>query len=290
MRIFVTGATGFLGSHVVNLCHERGHQVRAHRREASRVPRIPLDREPEWLTGPLDALGADAFAEADVIMHLAAHTPNHPYDTFERCFYWNVLVALRMLEAAFQAGVRRWIVAGSCFEYGRSALRYAEIPTDAPLEPVGSYPTSKAAASVGSVGLAQSLGASLLIGRIFQMFGPGEDASRFWPSLKRAALAGEDFEMSPGDQIRDFVPVEHVALWFVNALDFPAPQDGTARMENIGTGRPQTLRAFAEEWWSRWQAKGELKVGAKPHRPQEVMRFVPAISEASLALASPRTS
>ncbi len=288
MKIFVTGATGFLGSHVVNLSHARGYRVRAHRRSVASHPRLPLDEEPEWLIRPLDEIGPSAFEGVDVLVHLAAHTPNHPYDTFERCFYWNVLTTVKMLEAASEAGVHYWILAGSCFEYGLSALRYREIPTDAPLEPVGSYPTSKAAASVGSIGLAQSLQASLLIGRIFQMFGPGEDPSRFWPSLRKAALEGADFEMSPGDQVRDFIPVECVARWFVNAMGAAPPSRGVPQIENIGTGQPQTLRDFATSCWSHWAASGQLKIGAKPHRHQEVMRFVPQMSQHSLSLLGGR--
>ena len=51
------------------------------------------------------------------------------------------------------------------------------------------------------------------------------------------------------------------------------------RVRNIGTGRPQTVRAFAEHWWREFGASGKLLVGALAYRDGEVMRFVPQIDE-----------
>ena len=173
--------------------------------------------------------------------------------------------------------MKRFVVAGSCFEYGRAGERYEFIPPDAPLEPTLSYPTSKAAASVAFVGFAAEIGMELSIHRIFQVFGEGESENRLWPSLRRAALAGEDFAMSPGEQVRDFVPVEQVAASLLTACSHRPAEAGRACIENIGTGRPQTVRQFAEHWWAKWQATGTLHFGVKPYRDGEVMRYVPKI-------------
>jgi nucleoside-diphosphate-sugar epimerase len=117
----------------------------------------------------------------------------------------------------------------------------------------------------------------MLIMRIFQVFGEGELESRFWPSLRKAAIAGEDFPMTRGEQIRDFIPVETVGGAFVGALARTDLCAGEPKVENLGTGKPQTLRAFAEFWWKQWKAKGRLKVGMLPYRDNEVMHYVPRI-------------
>jgi nucleoside-diphosphate-sugar epimerase len=187
-----------------------------------------------------------------------------------------VIVPLGLFRQAVNAGVRRFVVAGSCFEYGRSGERYEFIPPDAPLEPTQTYPASKAAASIVFSQLAVELGLRLSIHRIFQVFGEGEAMSRLWPSLREAARAGHDFEMTPSEQIRDFIPVEEVARQLLAACqEETAPGEPFAR--NLGTGRPRSLRDFAEEWWARWQAPGKLIFGAKPYRKGEVMRYVPSV-------------
>jgi nucleoside-diphosphate-sugar epimerase len=275
MKLFVTGATGFVGSHFLNQALEAGHEVVALRRPGAQR-RIVLGPDPQWLERPMDEIVPADFEGVDVVVHLAAHTANVPYDTLENCLRWNLVAPLRMANAAQTAGVRRFIIAGSCFEYGRAAERYEFIPVDAPLEPTHSYATSKAAASSAFIGFAQEMNLQLSLLRIFQVYGPGEAESRLWSSLKRAAETGMDFPMSAGEQVRDFIFVEEVGRKFMEELDREV-QAGVPQIRHIGTGQPTMVRDFAKHWWQHWQAKGQLKIGSEPYRPGEVMRFVPEV-------------
>jgi nucleoside-diphosphate-sugar epimerase len=277
MKLFVTGATGFIGSHFVNQAIAAGHEVIALRRSPSSKPRIDIPTAPVWQDKALDRLSPSGFEGVDCLVHLAAHTPNVPYDTLENCLHWNVMVPLAVFRSAAAAGVRRFVVAGSCFEYGKSAERYEFIPSDAPLEPVLSYPTSKAAASIAFTSLASELSLKLSIHRIFQVYGEGESENRLWPSLRRAALAGEDFPLTPAEQIRDFIAVDEVAAQLLVACHQEDLIAGQVAMNNLGTGKPQTLRKFCEFWWKHWGAKGVLRIGAIPYRNNDIMRYVPLI-------------
>lgn len=276
MNLFVTGGTGFIGSHFLNQAHAAGHSVLALRRSHSSQPRINLEREPVWLDKPMDEITANDLKGAEVMVHFAAHTPNVPYDTLENCLYWNVNTVVQLTRRAHSAGVRRIIAAGSCFEYGRAALRFEAIPTNAPLEPTQSYPASKAAAAIALSQLAIELDLEFTLLRIFQVYGPGESESRFWPALKRAADANEDFPMTAGEQVRDFAPVEWVAEQFISRLS-KTLLPGQPKIDNLGTGHPQTLLEFARYWWQKWDAKGDLKIGALPYRQNEIMRYIPEV-------------
>jgi nucleoside-diphosphate-sugar epimerase len=278
MKLFVTGGTGFVGSHFLNAALQEGHVVLALRRSPQSRPRVPVvpSQSLHWLDKSMLDVRADALRDCDALVHLAAHSANVPYDTLENCIYWNVLVPLGLFRKTIDAGVNRFVVAGSCFEYGKSGERYEFIPPDAPLEPTQSYPASKAAASIAFCQLAIDLGLQLSIHRIFQVFGEGEAESRLWPSLRDAARAGRDFEMTPSEQIRDFVPVEEVARQLLAACHEEI-SPGEPLVRNLGTGQPRSLRDFAEEWWARWQAPGKLIFGAKPYRAGEVMRYVPKL-------------
>lgn len=270
MKLFVTGGTGFVGSHVLQQAIAAGHEVIALRRPGS-ATRIPLAREPLWIEGLLDGDYATALAGVDVLIHLAAHTPNPPYDSASRCLYWNVVAPLALAEQALRAGVCKFVVAGSCFEYGRSSRRTDAVGIDTPLEPDLSYPTSKAAASIAFQGFAREKRIGLKILRLFQVYGEGEQATRLWPAMRRAAVEGRDFPMSPGQQVRDFTPVEFVASRFVQALDFSGVVDGEPLLEHVATGKAQTLLEFSESWWQRWNASGRLLPGAVDYRPNEIM-------------------
>lgn len=277
MKIFVTGGTGFIGSHFLNQAHAAGHQILALRRTPDSLPRIPLVKEPDWLDKEMAAVTVAELEGCDTVIHLAAHSANVPYDTLENCVEANVLAPLRLFRTAIASGISRFIVAGSCFEYGRAGERYEFIPTDAPLEPTASYPASKAAASVAFHALACEQSLEMIIFRIFQVYGEGEAISRFWPSLRCAALAGKDFPMSQGLQVRDFIHVSDVASAFVDALQQNDVKPGSPLVHNLGSGIPRSLGDFAELEWSRHGATGRLKKGAFPMRVNEVMRLVPEI-------------
>lgn len=293
LTIFVTGATGFIGSHFVNAALSKGHSVTALRRLPDSEPSIPIvspesgsgddPKSPlRWVVKPMGEIGNGDLAGCDVLVHLAAHTPNVPYDTLENCLLWNLMKPIELFKKAAAAGVSRFVVAGSCFEYGRSGERYEFIPPDAPLEPTQTYPASKAAASIAFRQMAVDLKLELSIHRIFQVFGEGEAESRLWPSLRRCALAGEDLDMTPAEQIRDFIPVSGVAEQLLQACS-ASLNAGHPQIFNLGTGQPTTLRSFSEFWWRHWNATGKLKFGAKPYRAGEVMRYVPDIRRAILS-------
>ena len=277
MKIFVTGGTGFIGSHFLNQAMKKGHKVIALRREKS-IPRVELLKQPEWLYGKLDDnFDSKVFEGVDVFVHLAAHSPNTPYDNLENCLYWNLTAPLKLFNQALQAGVKKYLIAGSCFEYGRSGERYEFIPPDAPLEPTMTYPVSKAAASVAFSGWCSMEQVQMKILRIFQVYGEGEAENRLWPSLKKAAEEGKDFPMTKGEQIRDFIHVKDVANDFIKGLSFEMVKPGISFIDNIGTGNPSSIMEFADHWWRKFNASGRLLKGAEPYRKDEVMRFVPLI-------------
>lgn len=276
MKLFVTGGTGFIGSHFLRQALAAGHEVVALRRPGSRT-RMPLAVEPVWLEVPFDRLEPPHFNGIDVVVHLAAHSANVPYDSLENCLHWNVTVPLRMAGCARSGGVHRFVVAGSCFEYGRAGERYVMIPTDAPLEPTQSYPTSKAAASVAWQGFARERNAVVTIMRIFQVYGEGEPAGRLWPALKAAALAGADYPMTAGEQVRDFVEVGEAARQLLRQTEHGEAAAGVPLVLHVGTGRPRTVRNFAEQIWSEHHASGRLLFGEIPYRTNEVMRYVPQV-------------
>jgi nucleoside-diphosphate-sugar epimerase len=275
MNIVVTGATGFIGSHFTKQALAAGHSVLAIRRSPASTPRILLEQEPLWLNRSLDYVTAEDLKECDVLVHLAAHTVNVPYDTLANCLHWNLIAVLALFDKARQAGIKRYVVAGSCFEYGVSGQRYSAIPTDAPLEPTNSYGVSKAAASIALLHWAEEHKLHLDILRIFHVYGEGEAETRFWPSLKRAALSGSDFAMTDGDQIRDFIPVQSVANAFLQQATNALVDPSSVNVYNLGTGRPTSLLSFAQYWWWTWNATGRLLPGAVPYRDNECMRYVP---------------
>jgi len=277
MKVFLTGGTGFIGSHVLKQLLALDIEVIAHRRKESSCPNIPIDCSVKWLTKPVSDIEPLDFTDVDVLLHLASHSVQHPFDTLENNIHYNVVEPLEMFEKAFHAGVSKYVVAGSCFEYGLSGERYEYIPIDAPLEPTNDYATSKAMSFLAFRQFALNKGVSLSYQRIFHAFGEGEPENRLWPSIKNAALEGKDLDITLGEQIRDFVPVEDVAKKLIQATTAIIESDSAIVVENVGSGSPQSIVQFAKYWWGYWGAVGSLKTGRLTYRAHEVMRFVPEL-------------
>lgn len=276
MKIFVTGATGFIGSHVINEALLAGHAVLGLQRSTQSKPVIPLIRQPKWLHKKLESIDTVDLKDIDVIIHLAATGVSPRIATWSELESVNIRGTLHMCELAkkIQASL---VITGSYSEYGLSGMSYDYIPPNAPLEPTFPYAASKAAASILAMTFSRSEDLRVSYLRVFNAYGDGQYHSNLWPSMRKAALNGDDFPITLGEQIRDFVNVSSVANSIISEATKLFAGDPKYVVKNLGSGQPQTIRAFCEDCWNRWQAHGKLLVGALPYREGEVMRYVPEI-------------
>lgn len=277
MKLFVTGATGFVGSHFVQRALADGHEVVGLRRSAESKPRIQLSREPRWLDAGMDLVEPAHLEGVDVLVHLAAAGMPPRRAEWDACYLVNVSQSSKLVQRAIGAGVPRVVAAGSYAEYGAAGLRFDEIPPDAALEPTEPYAASKACASVTLASLCRNSRFVLVYQRLFSVFGEGQYEGNFWPALRAAADSGADFPMTKGDQVRDFVPVADVVEAMLHSCARGDAKPGEPLFENVGSGRPQRLSDFAAKWWREWNATGSLQLGAVPYREHEIMRYVPLV-------------
>lgn len=275
MRLFLTGSTGFIGSHVLSSALAAGHEVRALRRSSTSVPVIPIPYEPIWYEGDLQSLKLSWLEDVDAVLHLASAGVSPQQASWSDLIQVNLVGSLHLLELAAKVQVRRCVFAGTSHEYGTAARRYDAVPPDAPLEPVSAYGASKAAAFQLLRSFAIEKQLELFYGRIYSTYGEGQFFGNFWPSLHLAALSGSDFPMTSGKQVGDFIKVTAVAEHLLHACVRLDIQKGTPMVVNIGTGIPKTLLAFAESEWERLGAKGRLIPGSLPDRPLQIPRNVP---------------
>jgi nucleoside-diphosphate-sugar epimerase len=275
-KIFVTGATGFIGSHFIKVANANGYDLVCLRRPLSNNLN-DVNNNIQWVEGSLEDNFLEELQKCDIFVHLAAHSVNVPYDNLENCLYWNLTAPLQILQQANEAGINKFLVIGTGYEYGKTGERFQSIPVNAPLEPTMTYSASKAAASIVFSQWAIANNNKLKYLRIFNVFGKGEKDDRLWPSLKKAAHLGEDYYLTSGEQVRIFTPVEVIATQLLEELDFSGVKSGEPFFKHIAKGEPQSIKEYVEFWWKQWGAKGKLHFGKRPYRDNEVMRFVPIV-------------
>lgn len=206
-RILVTGATGYIGRHVLSPLARYGYEIHATSTRAG--PGLP----PEVIVHRVDlfdAAGVDGLLAAvrpSRLLHLAWNVTPPDYWSSAENLSW-VQSSLGLALAFQRAGGERIVVAGSCAEYDWTRGVCKENQTEC--APVSLYGTCKDALRRMLLGFAARTGLSAAWGRVFHSFGPGEHRSRLVPSLASALLAGRPAVCRNGEQIRDFLDVRDV--------------------------------------------------------------------------------
>jgi UDP-glucose 4-epimerase len=241
--VLLTGATGFIGRHLARRLAADGWAVTSLQRSSASIPGVR-----EILRGP--ELAADAVSRAlagrrfDRLFHLAAYGVKPDDRDPEPMFRINVDVTRRLVEEAARWPARASVFAGSGSEYDLSGVTKPVAETH-PLETVKLYGASKAAGTLCALSSARAFDAPLAVARLFGVFGPGEAAHRLLPTLVGRLERSERVPLSEGSQQRDALHVDDVVealLALARTLE-DAPQQLVA---NVGSGKPATVRTFAE--------------------------------------------
>ncbi|MBN1528536.1 MAG: NAD-dependent epimerase/dehydratase family protein [Thermoleophilaceae bacterium] len=245
MRIGVTGAAGFIGSHVCERLLARGHEVvgidaftRFYGRELKEANVAALRSAPGFELVELNVLDETGLAPAliglDAVCHLAGR-PGVRRGTTEVYAAGNVQTTAAVLGAAHSAGVRRVLLASSSSVYGRTDGR---VPEHAPLRPLSEYGRSKRAAERLARVEAAALGIELVVLRYFTVYGPRQRPDMAFARFVDAALGGEPMRLlGDGRQVRDFTYVGDAAE--ATALALESGRDGATF--NVAGGAPATL-------------------------------------------------
>ena len=144
---------------------------------------------------------------------------------------------------------------------------------DAPLKPTYPYAISKAIACNLILQYAKYENLKVAYLRIFNAYGDGQYEKNLWPSLVSAASLGKDFQMSPGNQIRDFIKVEDVANQFISIAISNKLISGRPLVVNCASGNPQTVKDFCIENWNKFSKGGNLDIGSLSYRDNEVISY-----------------
>lgn len=236
-------------------------------RQPEKLERFPWGREVEAVCHDIHARTPPDMRHiggADVLMHLAwAGLPHYmaPFHVEE-----NLPADCRFIQGLVAQGLERVLVSGTCLEYGRQNGCLAE---DAPTDPVTMYATAKDALHQYLQCLQHSHPFALQWARLFYMYGEGQGPNTVLAQLDKAIEAGEPaFNMSGGEQLRDYLPVASVAETLIRLAERQAT--GTF---NICSGKPISIRRLVEEHLQKRQASIRLNLGHYPYADHEPMAF-----------------
>jgi dTDP-glucose 4,6-dehydratase len=241
-RVLVTGAGGFIGSHVVERLLDEGARVTALLRYTSRAERGCLEflgperlKDVELILGDVRDSAAvhDLVTGADIIFHLAAligipYSYQHPQEVIDTNAIGtaNILLAAREHE-----GVERVVLTSTSEVYGTAQ----RVPMDEehPLQPQSPYAATKIAADALGLSFQRSFSLPVTIVRPFNAYGPRQSARAVIATIISQALAGGELRLGSTETTRDFTYVEDTADAF---LRIGAAAGCVGEVVNVGTG------------------------------------------------------
>lgn len=265
MRILLTGATGFIGSHVARRLLIENHEVHAVVRPTSSRRRIAdiTDRlrfAPVDLEDRRSLRGVVAAIKPELCLHLAWYAEPGKYLTSPinlDCVAWSLALAREVHEA----GCPRLVCAGTCFEYEFGAAPLAESSSTRPRT---LYASCKLALLHTLEAFAEQTGLPFAWLRFFYLYGPWENERRLVPVVIQRLLRNENVDLTTGEQVRDYIHVEDAAAAVVAAAT-----SSLSGCVNLCTGQPTTIRSMAETIGRELKRTALLRFGARASDPND---------------------
>ena len=264
-KVIVSGATGFIGQHLIPILLKDGYEVLAISRNRKRAEFLPWFKDVKFISYDFHSDKQITKVEGfRGLIHLAwQDLPNYDSSIHVKK---NLPCSYRFIDSLLDKGVNQVLIAGTCFEYG---LKSGAISSSSTTEPTTQYAIAKDTLRKKLTLLSFKKDFNLQWARIFYMFGKGQNSNSIISQLDFAIKNNQKvFHMSGGEQLRDYLPVEKAAEKLSNLY-----KSGNKGIFNICSGKPISIRNLVESYIEKKNSNIIPKYGYYPYSVYEPMQF-----------------
>ena len=271
-KVLITGASGFIGSHLAQRLIRGEFEVSIIKRESSDTWRINdiLDKVATYDVDLRDTQGVSQVVShfrPDAIIHLATYyAVDHKQQEIPLMVDTNLLGTINLLEASKESTVKLFVNTSSCFVYKESKDKLRE---NADLSPLNLYALTKMQAEQACSFYTEKYDLKTITFRLFPPYGPADHARRLIPYVIKSLLNGEKLKMTTGKQSWDFVYVDDIVDAYLKVLSISELLQ-EHEIFNIGTGNAVSVREVVSRMKEIIGAEIEPDWDAVPHRENEV--------------------
>lgn len=269
MKILVTGASGFIGQHVIrNLLQRSGITIVATTRDLAKATHLDFFEKVQFVETDLsiaDEMIFHKLGAPDIMIHLAWDgLPN-----YKGLFHVekNLIENTRFIKTMVGSGLKDISVSGTCFEYGmvEGCLR-----EDMVTNPGNPYGQAKDSLRKFIEALKSDFDFSFKWLRLFYMYGDGQAPNSLIAQIEKTiAMGGKEFNMSGGEQVRDYLHVNQVADYIVQC----SLQSKIEGVINCCSGKPITVKKLVQDYIQEKNYALHLNFGFYPYPDYEPMAF-----------------
>lgn len=269
-KVLVTGATGFIGNLVISQLLKQGYAIVASSSSKDKAAQFEWYPHVTYLALDLKVLDDSVdyyafFKEPDILIHLAWEgLPN-----YKSLFHIedNLPRHLLFLNNMIRNGLEDLTITGTCLEYG---MLEGCLHEEMPVSPITPYAIAKNLLRFEVEKICKDKHVHLKWVRLFYMFGKGQNPNSLFAQLDKAIEEGQSiFNMSGGEQERDFMPVEKM----VNCVVSIAVQQEVEGVINCCSGQPIKVKKLVENILSDRHYMMKLNLGFYPYLDYEPMSF-----------------
>lgn len=276
-KVLITGANGFIGSHMTKRLVNEGADVFILVRESSDLWRIE-EFIKEVKVFKVDLRDRDKIFNAvneirpDYVFHMGAYGVDSRQKDYFTAVNTNVVGTMNLLAPLTTLGCEKFLNIGTCMEYGDKKLPIKE---DSHLEPFNIYGSTKASATLLAHQIAGENDIRIVTLRAFGIFGENEGSHKFFPHIILSILNKSEVTLTGCEQFRDYTYIENIIDGFIlAALNEKVKND----IFNIGSGAINQLKYYVNLIYSKMEASKEPNYGAIPYRDGEVWTPLPDIT------------
>lgn len=269
-KVLVTGSTGFIGNYVIAQLLRHNCEVIATSLSAEKAKTFAWYNKVTYVPFDIRAFNANTnyaafFHNPTAVIHLAWEgLPN-----YKSLFHFedNLPVHYALLKNLVINGINDITITGTCFEYG---MKDGQLTEDMPAEPTNAYALAKDTLRRFMQELQKKQPFNLKWVRLFYMYGSGQNPNSLLSQLEKAVKAGDTvFNMSGGEQVRDYLLVEKVAENIVSI----ALQNSVTGIINCCSNKPVTVKQFVTDYIEYKNLQIQLNLGYYPYADYEPMAF-----------------
>jgi len=268
-RVFVTGAAGFIGSHLVKRLLDEGAHTHILLKKNESTWRIKdrLDDVSVWEADLTDLTSLQSIlprVNPQFIFHLAALVDvSRSWDKIGPMVSTNLLGTINLLTALKNASFEAFVNTSSSEEYGALPAPCREDQREAPISP---YSFSKLSSTHFCQMAAKTFDLPIISLRLFPTYGPFQESTMFIPSAITSLLAKKNFSMSPGEQKREFNFVDDIVEAY---LKVAVCSEAHGEVLNVGNGIPYKLKQVISIIKELIGGNLNIEIGALPYRKGE---------------------
>ena len=267
MKIFLTGATGYIGSQLAKRLLLEGHKLAIVIRPKSNlkvlhklIPQIEVHIYDGSYASLFTALNT---SKPDLVFHIASlFIAQHKQDDIPSLIESNINFPVQLLEAMNQLGIKKFINTGTSWQHFNNE----------DYNPVNLYAATKQAFESLLTFYVESQGLKAITLKLFDTYGPGDFRSKLFSLLRKAASTGETLRMSPGQQLLDLVYIDDVLEAYKLAIE---QLSVIQKSESYAISSLTTisLRDLVKIYSETVDRKVNIEWGGLPYREREV--FLP---------------